>query len=97
LRCRPWRPEYESNFDFMGISGLSMPASRSSPFDAVARDWLALVERRRAHLIELFETGRWTHYFTEAQFLAQLRAANLARDRFAKVAGFEPTAPSSSV
>jgi len=67
-----------------------MSASHSSPFDAVARDWLALVERRKAYLIELFETGRWTHYFTEAEFLAQLRATNLAHDRFAKVAGFEP-------
>jgi hypothetical protein len=66
-----------------------MPTSHSSPFDAVARDWLALVERRKAHLIELFETGRWTHYFTEAELLAELRAANLAYERFAKVAGFE--------
>jgi uncharacterized repeat protein (TIGR03809 family) len=64
-----------------------MSASRSSPFDAVARDWLALVERRMAHLVELFETGRWAHYFTEAELLAEMRAANLARERFAAVAG----------
>jgi hypothetical protein len=67
-----------------------MSASFSGPFDAVARDWLALVERRKAHLIELFETGRWTHYFTEAELLAELRVTNLAYDRFAKVVGFEP-------
>jgi len=74
-----------------------MSAPHSSPFDAVARNWLFLVERRRAHLIELFETGRWTHYFTEAELLAELRAANVARDRFAKVAGYEPpdAAPSN--
>ena len=66
-----------------------MSAPHSSPFDAIARNWLSLVERRRAHLIELFETGRWTHYFTEAELLAELRAVNLARDRFAEVAGFE--------
>jgi len=74
-----------------------MSGSHSSPFDAVARDWLALVERRKAHLIELFETGRWTHYFTEAELLAQLRAVNLAHERFGKVAGFEPreSAPSA--
>jgi hypothetical protein len=72
-----------------------MSVSHSSPFDAVARGWLALVERRKAHLIELFETGRWTHYFTEAELLAELRAVNLAHDRFASVAAFEPpeTAP----
>ena len=67
-----------------------MSASHTNPLDAVARGWLALVERRKAHLIELFESGRWAHYFTEAELLAELRAANLAHDRFAKVAGFEP-------
>jgi len=66
-----------------------MSASHSSPFDAVARDWLTLAERRKAHLIELFETGRWIHYFTEAELLAELRAAKVACDRFAKVAGSE--------
>jgi uncharacterized repeat protein (TIGR03809 family) len=66
-----------------------MPASHSSPLNAVSRGWLALVERRKAHLIELFETGRWTHYFSEAEFLAELRAINLARERFANVAGLE--------
>jgi len=66
-----------------------MSASHSSPFDAVARDWLTLAERRKAHLIELFETGRWTHYFTEAELLVELRAAKVACDRFAKVAGLE--------
>ena len=73
-----------------------MSASHSSPFDAVARDWLALVERRQAHLIELFETGRWTHYFTEAELLAQLRAVKLAHERFTKVMGFEPREPAPS-
>jgi uncharacterized repeat protein (TIGR03809 family) len=73
-----------------------MSGSHSSPFDAVARDWLALVERRKAHLIEMFETGRWTHYFTEAELLAQLRAANVALDRFAKVAGFAPPEAATS-
>jgi hypothetical protein len=73
-----------------------MSASYSSPFDAVARGWLALAERRRAHLIELFETGRWTHYLTEAELLAQLRAVNLACDRFAEAAGFEPREPAPS-
>jgi uncharacterized repeat protein (TIGR03809 family) len=73
-----------------------MSASPISPLGAVARDWLALAERRRAHLIELFETGRWSHYFTEAELLAELRAANLARDRFARVAAFEPRQAASS-
>jgi uncharacterized repeat protein (TIGR03809 family) len=73
-----------------------MPVSLSGPFGAVARDWLALAERRKAHLIELFQTGRWRHYFTEAELLAELRATDLARDRFARVAGFEPLEAAAS-
>ncbi len=67
-----------------------MPIQQISPYHAVARSWLSLVERRRAHLIELFETGRWQHYFTEAELLSELRAVNLACERFADVAGLPP-------
>jgi len=28
-----------------------------------------LAERRRAHLLELYQTGRWKRYFTEERFL----------------------------
>ena len=64
-----------------------MAIRQQSPYNAVAREWLALVERRKAHLVELFETGRWRHYYTETELLGQLRAVNLAHDRFADVAG----------
>jgi uncharacterized repeat protein (TIGR03809 family) len=64
-----------------------MAIRQQSPYDAVARDWLSLVERRKAYLIELFDTGRWRHYYTEAELLGELRAVNLAHDRFADVAG----------
>jgi uncharacterized repeat protein (TIGR03809 family) len=76
----------------MGVPEIPMAAQQSSPYDAVARGWLALAERRRAHLIELFETGRWRHYFTETELLGELRAVNLARERFARVVGLEPAA-----
>ena len=79
------------------VGGLSMPASYASPLDTAARGWLSLVERRKAYLIDLFESGRWTHYFTEAELLDELRVVNLARDRFASVARLEPreAAPSA--
>jgi hypothetical protein len=64
-----------------------MSARQLVPYDTVARKWLDLAERRKAHLIELRESGRWKHYFTANELDDALRDVNLARDRFAKVAG----------
>jgi len=41
----------------------------------ITQKWRALAERRRAHFIELYETGRWKHYYTEAELLARMREA----------------------
>jgi uncharacterized repeat protein (TIGR03809 family) len=41
----------------------------------ITRRWRALAEQRRAHFIELYDTGRWKHYYTEAQLLARMREA----------------------
>jgi uncharacterized repeat protein (TIGR03809 family) len=78
------------------VFGASMAIQHTSPYDAVARGWLSLVERRKAHLIDLFETGRWRHYFTEAELLDELRAVNLACDRFADIAGVPPQVTASA-
>ena len=66
-----------------------MSALQPGRYEGVARKWLALAERRHAHLIELRSSGRWKHYFTESELDAQLREVNLARGRFARVAGNE--------
>jgi hypothetical protein len=39
-----------------------MPARYPCPLDGVARKWVALAERRTAHIVELYDTGRWRHY-----------------------------------
>jgi len=41
----------------------------------LTRRWRELAEKRRAHLIELYDTGRWKHYYTEAQLVARMREA----------------------
>jgi uncharacterized repeat protein (TIGR03809 family) len=74
-----------------------MAIRQASPYHAVAREWLSLVERRKAHLVELFETGRWRHYYTEAELLGELRAANIACDRFADAAGLPPQTAAPAV
>jgi uncharacterized repeat protein (TIGR03809 family) len=42
---------------------------------ALTQRWRALAERRRAHFIELYDTGRWKHYYTEEQLLIRMREA----------------------
>ena len=39
----------------------------------MARKWRSLAERRRAHFIELYRTGRWRKYFGEQEFLKIVR------------------------
>ena len=41
----------------------------------ITRRGRALAEQRRAHFIDLYETGRWKHYYTEDQLLARMRDA----------------------
>jgi uncharacterized repeat protein (TIGR03809 family) len=44
-------------------------------FSDVTRKWLSLAERRKAHLVELYESGRWRLYYNEAEFISRLREA----------------------
>jgi uncharacterized repeat protein (TIGR03809 family) len=41
----------------------------------ITRKGRELAERRRAHLVELYDTGRWKHYYTQEQLLACMREA----------------------
>ena len=54
--------------------------------EAIALKWRALAERRRDHHIELYKTGRWRRYYTDQQFLAEMRAAITLAQRWAKIA-----------
>jgi uncharacterized repeat protein (TIGR03809 family) len=58
--------------------------------DEVAQKWRALAQRRRAHFVELYHTGRWKRYYSEEQFLLKMREAIKATDRWAQIA---PTPP----
>jgi hypothetical protein len=51
-----------------------MPPSHAfRRFADAAEKWRALIERRRAHILELHSSGRWKHYYTHAQFLSLLQ------------------------
>jgi hypothetical protein len=64
-----------------------MSERRQSPYDTIARRWLALIERRQQNFIELCNTGRWRHYYTHAQFLEEMRKVLYLRNRWARLAG----------
>ena len=59
------------------------------PYDSVARKWLALAERRYAHIVELSDTGRWRHYFTRAGLEIELNKAEMLRNEWARIAGIQ--------
>jgi hypothetical protein len=64
-----------------------MSARQNGPYDGVACKWHALAERRRAHVVELRDSGRWKHYYTWEELLAALRDAATIRDEWARIAG----------
>ena len=64
-----------------------MSERQASPYDSVARKWLALVERRQAHFVELVDTGRWRHYFSRDELEREMRKAQALRDQWARLAG----------
>jgi hypothetical protein len=74
-----------SRLDRRFWSFLSMLARQPGPYDGVARKWLALAERRRTHLDELRDSGRWRHYYTSAGLLEAIREAVLLRDKWARI------------
>jgi hypothetical protein len=68
---------------------LFMSARGISPYDSIARRWHALAERRRAHVAELRDSGRWRHYYTWEELLDALREAVNTRDEWARLAGLD--------
>jgi uncharacterized repeat protein (TIGR03809 family) len=63
--------------------------------EEVAQKWRALAERRRAHFVELYHSGRWKRYYTEERFLDRLREAIRVSERWAEIAP-SPERPSSA-
>lgn len=71
----------------MGASGFIMSAPREGRYGSIARKWLALVERRQQHFIELCNTGRWRHYYSEGEFRDEMHQLLRLRNQWAEIAG----------
>jgi uncharacterized repeat protein (TIGR03809 family) len=64
-----------------------MSGREQGTYDTIARRWLALIERRQENFIELCNTGRWRHYYSKTEFLAEMRKVLRLRDQWAELAG----------
>jgi len=70
-----------------------MPTPRAvRPFGEVAQEWRELANRRREHFAELQRSGRWRLYYTEEQFMAQMREVVQAAEAWARIATPSPVA-----
>jgi len=69
------------------FNGAFMSERQQSPYDSIARSWLALVERRQRNFIELCATGRWRRYYTQAQLIDEVRKVLHLRAEWARLAG----------
>jgi uncharacterized repeat protein (TIGR03809 family) len=50
-----------------------MTAQSPVPLAVTAAKWRDLALRRQAHFVDLYQSGRWQHYYTEQEFLSELR------------------------
>jgi uncharacterized repeat protein (TIGR03809 family) len=62
-------------------------------YGELAQQWRELAERRRAHFVDLYQSGRWKHYYTEEQFLAEMREAVHVAETWARIAPLDKTSP----
>ena len=54
--------------------------------DPIAHKWRNLVDRRRAHFVDLYLSGRWKRYYSEDQFLVTFRDAMSTAERWTEIA-----------
>jgi uncharacterized repeat protein (TIGR03809 family) len=56
-------------------------------FDEMSHKWLDLAERRLAHLVALYRSGRWQRYYDAERLAALIRDAIGAVQRWKQLAG----------
>jgi uncharacterized repeat protein (TIGR03809 family) len=61
-----------------------LPAARS--WERIVLKWRDIAERRRDHHLDLYKSGRWKHYYTDEEFLIEMRQAVAIADRWAVIA-----------
>jgi hypothetical protein len=77
----------------------SRPMAQSLPSQMpaeVTQRWRVLAEQRYAHFLELHQTGRWKHYYTEHDFLIRMRETMRLLDMWKSLSGPETTVAEES-
>lgn len=64
-----------------------MSERTTRPFDRLAQKWSDLAERRRAHVIDLYRSGRWKHYYNEREFVRHMGEVIHDAEEWARIAG----------
>jgi DNA-binding TFAR19-related protein (PDSD5 family) len=54
--------------------------------ERVALKWRELAERRREHIYDLYQSGRWMYYYTDHQFIDVMHASIAIAERWAEIA-----------
>jgi len=57
-----------------------LPAARN--WERIALKWRNIAERRRDHHLDLYKSGRWKHYYTDEEFLIEMRQAVASVNHF---------------
>lgn len=55
-------------------------------FDNIAQKWRDLAERRRDYFVELYQSGRWRHYYSEDEFVLVMREVMDVTETWASIA-----------
>jgi hypothetical protein len=67
-------------------------------WERIGLKWRDIAERRREHHLDLYKSGRWKHYYTNAEFLAEMSKAVAIAERWAKIAPLaEERAPPAEI
>jgi uncharacterized repeat protein (TIGR03809 family) len=83
------------SFSFTGIL-MTHRTDLARGRDIVAR-WCDLAERRLEHLTELFDSGRWRRYHSEAAFLENIREARAAVETWRDLLSREASLDNSAI
>jgi uncharacterized repeat protein (TIGR03809 family) len=60
-----------------------LPAARN--WERIALKWRNIAEQRRDHHLDLYKSGRWKHYYTDEEFLVEMRQAVAIAERWALI------------
>jgi hypothetical protein len=74
-------PRFTANPD-----AFAMATHAIVPIAEIANKYLALIDRRRAELTELHDTGRWKIYYSDQELCDRARELTMLRDKWTAVA-----------